>query len=105
MEDRKRETALRQLHAIGRAEGTSLLALLGIAMPLKYLAGFPQAVLVVGSAHGALWILYLLALARAWTVLGWTFSTVFAGGIASVLPFGPWWFEAWTSKRIADLEA
>ncbi len=93
------ESARRQLHWIGRIEGTSLLILLGVAMPLKYLAGQPQAVLIVGSLHGGLWILYLLALARAWIALKWSFKTVFIGGVASVLPFGPWWFEAWEKRQ------
>lgn len=91
----------RQLHAVGRIEGISFLTLLLIAMPLKYLAGMPQAVLIVGSAHGVLWVLYLAMLARAWAGLRWPIGIVFLGGVASVLPLGPWWFEAWSSRRPA----
>lgn len=89
----------RQLHTLGRIEGTSLLLLLAIAMPLKYLAGQPLAVLIVGSAHGFLWVLYVAALARVWLALRWPFGAVFVGGVASVLPFGPWWFEAWSASN------
>lgn len=44
-------TALRQLRLVALLEGTSFLVLLFIAMPLKYLAGLPLAVRIVGSVH------------------------------------------------------
>jgi len=81
------------LHRMGRIEGVSLLLLLGVAMPLKYLAGQPLAVTVVGSVHGALWVIYMVMLGRLWTSGTWTFGTVVVAAVASVLPFGPWWFE------------
>ena len=89
------------LRTVGAVEGTSLLLLLGVAMPLKYLAHQPMAVTIVGSAHGVLWLAYLLVLASAWRKFGWTFKTVFLGGIASVLPFGPWVFHRYLSRRTA----
>lgn len=82
-----------RFHQMGRIEGLSLLVLLGIAMPLKYLAGQPLAVRVVGSLHGLLWVVYMLMLARVWRTLKWPLGTVVIAGVASVLPFGPWWFE------------
>lgn len=105
MEALKQSPIERQLHAVGRVEGVSFLTLLLVAMPLKYLAGLPQAVLVVGSAHGVLWVLYLAMLARAWAGLRWPFAKVFLGGVASVLPLGPWWFEKWCARPSAASEA
>ena len=49
-------SVIRQLRIIGLIEGVSFLVLLGIAMPLKYLAGMPRAVSAVGMAHGVLFI-------------------------------------------------
>ncbi|GIT29896.1 MAG: hypothetical protein Ct9H300mP1_19420 [Planctomycetaceae bacterium] len=46
-------TSLRQ---VSRIEGVSTLVLFGIAMPLKYFAGMPRGVTVVGSIHGALFV-------------------------------------------------
>ena len=43
-------------------EGISFLILVFIAMPLKYLAGIPLAVKIVGMAHGVLFILFFIAL-------------------------------------------
>ena len=42
-------TALRQFRLVALLEGSSFLALLFIAMPLKYLAGLPLAVRIVGA--------------------------------------------------------
>ncbi|HMW67287.1 MAG TPA: DUF3817 domain-containing protein, partial [Chitinophagaceae bacterium] len=39
---------------IALAEGISFLALLLIAMPLKYFANLPMAVTIMGSIHGIL---------------------------------------------------
>ena len=41
---------------IGKLEGYSYLALLFIAMPLKYMADMPLAVRIAGSIHGALFV-------------------------------------------------
>ncbi|HEY6502663.1 MAG TPA: DUF3817 domain-containing protein [Chitinophagaceae bacterium] len=80
--------------AVGMAEGISFLVLLFIAMPLKYFAGFPIAVTIVGSIHGILFITYLVF---AWEtrneplVAGWKkpFAWLVTCFIASILPFGP----------------
>lgn len=69
------------------AEGVSYLLLLGVAMPLKYLADMPMAVKVVGWAHGLLFILLMLLLVVCFPRLKfkWTAITF----IAALLPFGP----------------
>jgi len=97
------KTALGRLRLVGYAEGTSFLILLGIAMPLKYLADMPRPVRVVGMAHGVLWILYVLAIFQAQTSLKWPSARVFRGLAASVLPFGPFVFDAWLRReQVAD---
>lgn len=50
-------TPIGRLRTMGFIEGMSLLILLFIAMPLKYWAGLPLAVTIVGSVHGGLFIL------------------------------------------------
>jgi integral membrane protein len=100
---------LKTLQVVGYAEGTSFLLLLGIAMPLKYAANIPEAVLAVGWAHGVLWVLYLLAAVRAWVACRWSVATFLGAGVASVLPFGPFVFDRWLRRsmvaRPADAEA
>jgi len=78
---------------IGYAEGVSFLALLGIAMPLKYLADQPHAVKLVGWIHGVLFILYLFAAFRLSREQKWTFAQLRGAFLAALLPFGPFVFE------------
>lgn len=63
-------------------------------MPLKYLAGKPEFVRLVGSVHGGLFVIYVVAVllaARSWR---WSASRVGLALIAAVVPFGPFWFDA-----------
>lgn len=87
-------TALSRLRLVGFLEGVSYLLLLGVAMPLKYLAHEPLAVRSVGMAHGILFMLYLLALVPVALDHRWSWKTVALGVLASVLPAGPFVFDA-----------
>ncbi|HEX2855548.1 MAG TPA: DUF3817 domain-containing protein [Opitutaceae bacterium] len=83
-------TALGRLRLVGFLEGISFLVLVGIAMPLKYFAGQPEAVRVVGMAHGILFLAYLLAIVHAQLEYeGWPFKRSLVLFLASLLPFGP----------------
>ena len=96
--------SLQTFRWVGYAEGTSFLVLLGLAMPLKYAAGIPEVVLVVGWIHGLLWVLYVLAAARAAVGHKWPFRTFFLAAVGSVLPFGPFVFDRWVRKKYPDVE-
>lgn len=89
---------------VGMMEGTSFLVLLGIAMPLKYLAGYPQAVRVVGMLHGVLFLMFLAAVLQVSVSMRWPVRRVFAALVASVLPFGPFVFDAHL-RRVSAVEA
>jgi integral membrane protein len=82
-------TALGRVRLVGIIEGLSFLVLLLIAMPLKYWADIPEAVMIVGSLHGALFVLYLLAILNVWIVDRWRFGLVVLAGAASFVPGGP----------------
>ena len=77
----------RQFFLIAFIEGLSYLALLFIAMPLKYGLGMDIVVTYVGWAHGALFILYFVWLARCWIDLKWPFKAIVTAAIAAVIPF------------------
>jgi integral membrane protein len=81
--------ALERLRLIGKIEGVSFLVLLCIAMPLKYAAGLPMAVKVVGWAHGVLFVLFVASLwaARKEAKLPDRLSAMVF--IAALLPLGP----------------
>jgi integral membrane protein len=78
-----------RLRVVGVVEGISFLLLLGVAMPLKYMAGMPQAVSVVGMAHGILWMLYVGAVIDVRLRRDWPLSRMAIAVLASILPFGP----------------
>jgi integral membrane protein len=85
---------LGRLRIIGFWEGISFLVLLGIAMPLKYFAGWPMAVSVVGMAHGILFMLYLWAAIQVAMDRDWPWQRTAAVLVASVLPAGPFVVDA-----------
>ncbi len=83
------KSPLGRLRFIGLYEGLSFLVLLLIAMPLKYWADIPEAVSIVGSLHGVLFVLYMLAVIHVWIVHRWNIWKVIAAFAAAFLPFGP----------------
>lgn len=85
---------LARFRLLSFTEGVSFLLLLGIAMPLKYFAGIPEVVEVVGMAHGVLFILYVMAAFHLMLDKRWSFTWFAAAFVAAVLPFGPFVLEA-----------
>lgn len=95
---------LGRLRLVGMLEGASFLLLLGVAMPLKYLAGMPEAVRVVGSAHGGLFVLFALVLAQTAATLGWPLAKVAIAFFAAVVPFGPFVLDARLRREAEEVE-
>jgi integral membrane protein len=80
---------LGRVRILGYVEGVSFLVLLGIAMPLKYLAGQPQMVSTVGMLHGVLFLLYVGAVGHIGVARRWPIKRVLVAWVAAVVPFGP----------------
>ncbi|MDT8347068.1 MAG: DUF3817 domain-containing protein [Flavobacteriaceae bacterium] len=74
-------------------EGLSLLVLLFIAMPLKYLLDWPYAVKVVGMLHGVLFIAYIALAILTKKEQNWRFLDLVVVCLASVVPFGTFYVE------------
>ena len=88
---------------VGYLEGFSFLVLMGYAMPLKYIAGDPEMVSLMGSLHGGLFVAYI-ALLFLGVGKHWTFTALIHGFIAAVVPAGPFLFEGMLSGGEYDLE-
>lgn len=78
---------------MGRLEGFSFLFLLLVAMPLKYYAGQPVGVKVMGPIHGALFLAYcggamVMALSEQWP-----FKKHLLAYVAAIFPCGTFLFE------------
>lgn len=78
-----------RMRAVGMIEGVSFLVLMGVAMPLKYLADLPLAVKWAGWVHGILFILYCLTILMALLNGRVSFRKSFLAFVASLLPMGP----------------
>jgi len=85
----KLSTSLGRLRLVGILEGASFLLLTGVAMPLKYLAGHPEAVRVVGMAHRVLFLAYVTALIQTHLDYDWPGKRSALLFVAALLPFGP----------------
>ena len=92
------DRSLNWFRKIAIAEGISFLILLLIAMPLKYFAGYPQAVKLVGWAHGVLFIAFLALSFEAKSILNKNFFWLVKAFLASILPFGTFVLERQMQK-------
>jgi integral membrane protein len=74
-------------------EGVSFILLMFVAMPIKYLSGYPElgkdVVFWVGLVHGVLFIGYAAVALAAWGQGALTAKLVGLAALASLLPFGP----------------
>ncbi|MEO1171163.1 MAG: DUF3817 domain-containing protein [Myxococcota bacterium] len=69
-------------------EGASYVLLLFVAMPMKYLAGFPEAVQVAGTLHGALFVALAVGVAGLFFSGQWRFGTAAYVMLLAFVPFG-----------------
>jgi integral membrane protein len=84
---------IKLFRGISLLEGLSLLALLFVAMPLKYVWGNPEYVRVVGMAHGLLFVAYILFAIMTKFELNWKVKTLLIVFAASVIPFGTFYVD------------
>lgn len=92
-------TPLPLLRVAGITDGLSLLILLCIAMPLKYLADMPMAVTIVGSAHGAIFTFYFLTILYAQIAIRWNALWSVVALLVAFIPFGNFVFDRFLKKR------
>ena len=97
--DIKTATALRRLRLVSGPEAVSFLLLL-VCSVLKRTTDF-NAVPVMGSIHGILFVLYVLFWADAWNRAKWPLKTAALYFVLSVLPTGGFFAER-RLKRAAE---
>jgi integral membrane protein len=91
--------SIKLLRRVGLLEGVSMLVLLFIAMPLKYIGDQPGAVKVVGWIHGALFVLFMLLVLYVYDQRSWPFKKVIVAFVAAFLPFGTFVFDRQLRKE------
>ncbi|MFT7485939.1 MAG: integral membrane protein [Candidatus Paceibacteria bacterium] len=96
------DTPTARLRAVAFLEGLSYLALLLIAMPMKYLADLPLAVRITGSVHGVLFVALGLLVLQGVFARGKGFLWAVRVGIASLIPFGTFFLDRGLAADDAD---
>jgi integral membrane protein len=81
-------------------EGASLLILLFIAMPIKYIGGNPLPVRYVGMIHGVLFMVYIVQLFVTALEYRWSKKFTLIAFICASIPFGMIFLD----KRLKALE-
>ncbi|WP_345274552.1 DUF3817 domain-containing protein [Flaviramulus aquimarinus] len=74
-------------------EGLSYILLLFVATPIKYIAGNPEYVKLLGMPHGLLFILYLVLAVLIKSDMKWSTKTFSFVLLASIIPFGTFYVE------------
>ena len=96
---------LRKMRYVSLAEGTTLILLIGIAVPLKHLAGFPIATQIMGPVHGVAFVVYVWMLIQTVSMGGWSTSATAKMVIAAFIPFGAFWNERALARRQSALSS
>lgn len=84
--------------------GTTLLLLLFVAMPLKYLATLPVATSIMGPAHGVAFLVYAWMLIQTISGGGWTGREALCMATSAFIPFGGLINERMLARRQTALE-
>lgn len=89
------KTNIGRLRSIAFLEGVSLIVLMGIGVPMKYMFDNPMGSEVVGPIHGVLFILYVILTFNVASEYKWKFSqTTWKVLIASFIPFGTFYIDS-----------
>ena len=95
------KTGIGRFRLLSFMEGTSLLLILFVSMPLKYIWNIHEPNQVIGMAHGILFMLYVLAVIQNKIIRNWSYKTMFIALVVSVIPFGTFWAD---KKLFKDME-
>ncbi|MEM7020068.1 MAG: DUF3817 domain-containing protein [Pseudomonadota bacterium] len=79
---------MRYMRLVALLEGSTLVVLVCIAVPLKHLLGMPQMVSVIGPIHGMAFLLYLWMVINVVSGEAWSKIEITRVLFAAVVPFG-----------------
>jgi integral membrane protein len=90
-----------RLRIIAILEGISLLILVFIAMPLKYMFNNESGTRIMGPVHGALFLLFIFNTLSVGVAQGWKFrTTTWKVLLACVIPFGTFYIDKHILQKI-----
>ncbi len=90
-----------RLRVLGYLEGCSLLLLMFVAVPVKYILKEPVLVKFIGQAHGIFFILFVVNTLKVAVEQKWNFkTTTWKVIIACFFPFGTFYIDKKILKEI-----
>jgi integral membrane protein len=95
-------SALRRYRVAAWVVGVGLLVLVLVGMPLKYLAGDPTVVAIVGPLHGFLYMAYLLITADLAYRDRWPVGRAVLVALAGTIPFVSFIAERKITRPLRD---
>ncbi|SFW17078.1 DUF3817 domain-containing protein [Chitinophaga sancti] len=99
------KTPIGRLRIISFLEGISLIILLFIAVPLKYWAGQPALVKLMGPIHGLLFTLFVITTLSVGVTYKWKFSeTSWKVLLGCIIPFGTFYIDRYILAPAASNE-
>jgi integral membrane protein len=94
-------TKIGRLRLIAFLEGISLLLLIGIAVPLKYLYQDPSLVKAIGPVHGLLFLFFVLNTISVGIAYKWEFrTTTWKVLLACIIPFCTFYIDKMILSRM-----
>lgn len=98
------KTKIGRLRIIGFLEGISLLALIFVAVPMKYYFGNPAISKTLGPIHGAIFLLFLFNTLSTGIEQNWKFKTTTWKIVAACfIPFGTFYIDNKILKNLKDI--
>ena len=95
---------LRRMRAVSRLEAITLVLLIGVAMPIKYIGGYAMATSVMGAVHGLSFMLYIWMLIQTVSGGGWIASEVVRLVLLAFVPFGGFTNERLFQRKLSILD-
>jgi len=91
------------MRILGFLEGVTLLILVFLAVPMKYLFDNPVVSETVGPIHGAIFIIFLISTFRVGAEQTWKFKeTTWKIVLACFIPFGTFYIDHTLLRSIKD---
>lgn len=96
-------TSIGRLRLLAFLEGTSLLVLLFIAVPIKYALQNPAWVKAMGPVHGALFLLFVFNALQVGIEQKWKFTTItWKVIVACFIPFGTFYIDYKILRKMSN---
>ena len=94
---------LRRLKIVSMLEATTLLLLVGVAVPLKHVAGWRMGVTMMGPVHGLAFLAYVWTAIQTVAGGGWSSRDIARLLVVAFIPFGGYANLAFLKRKAAQL--